>query len=406
MKRALTILPMVLATLCISTFAHALSPAHHWAQGFGASNADFPGDVVVDADGNVYVTGYFQNTVNFGGGALISSGLADIFLAKYDRHGAHVWSQRFGSTGSEVGQAMALDGTGNIYVAGYFSLSTSLGGGTLNSAGAGDVFLAKYNSNGVHQWSQRFGSTNTDIGWAVGVDGSGNVILGATFNGTVNFGGVNLVGAGNDDIALAKYNSSGIHQWSQRFGGGDPDGVNALVANSAGDIFVTGSFGLTVNFGTGNKVSNGQQDIFLAKYNSAGVCQWSFGYGNTNGDSGHGIALDASNNVIFTGTFFNSVNLGGGVLPKRGWKRYVRREAHLGGRARVESSRGRNRQRRRRGCCGGGGRRMLPRRILQQHGDDLARHDRHVRRRSRFLPDARGCERFSGVDNAWWRIGK
>ena len=110
---------------------------------------------------------------------------------------AHLWSRGFGGTNGAGGHSVAVDGSGNVIMTGYFSGTVNFGGADLTSAGATEIFLAKFSANGVHQWSQRFGSTSHDQGNSVAVDGSGAVIVTGTFAGTVNFGGSNLTSAGD-----------------------------------------------------------------------------------------------------------------------------------------------------------------------------------------------------------------
>jgi hypothetical protein len=153
----------------------------------------------------VIVIGGFGDTVDFGGGDLVSAGDDDIFLAKYDASGVHQWSRRFGGAGYDQGYGVAVDASGNAMVTGFFSGTVDFGGGNLESAGSVDIFLAKYNTSGVHQWSERFGGAIFDPGKAVGVDASGNVVVTGYFFGTVDFGGGNLESAGDSDIFLAKY---------------------------------------------------------------------------------------------------------------------------------------------------------------------------------------------------------
>ena len=100
--------------------------------------------IAVGGADNVLVTGFFQGTVDFGGGALSSAGNSDVFLAKYDAAGAHLWSQRFGDTGVDVGRAIAVDGAGNVLVTGILRGTVDFGGGPLTSAGLSDIFVAKF----------------------------------------------------------------------------------------------------------------------------------------------------------------------------------------------------------------------------------------------------------------------
>ena len=118
------------------------------------------GGVAVDASGNVIITGHFYSTTDFGGGALTSVGNEDIFVAKFAPDGTHLWSNRFGDGSSEYGRSTAADASGNIIVVGVLYGSVDFGGGTLTDAGSGDIFVAKFGSDGTHLWSKRYG----DIG--------------------------------------------------------------------------------------------------------------------------------------------------------------------------------------------------------------------------------------------------
>ncbi len=302
----------------------ALVPAHLWSQRFGGTTSEISYGVAVDGSGNVLVTGYFAGTVDFGGGNLVSAGGADIFVAKYDVSGAHLWSQRFGGTGFDYGYAVAVDGLGDVVVTGIFQGTVDFGGGNLGSAGGNDIFVAKYDASGAHLWSHRFGSTSSDQGNAVAVDGSGNVVVAGYFFGTVNFGGGNLVSAGIYDIFVAKYDAGGAHLWSRRFGGTSDDYGYGVAVDGSGNVVVTGYFAGTVDFGGGNLVSAGGADIFVAKYDVSGAHLWSHHFGGTGFDYGYAVAVDGSGNVVVTGYFVGTANFGGGNLGSAGsWDIFV-----------------------------------------------------------------------------------
>jgi hypothetical protein len=264
------------------------------------------------------LVGYFNGTVNFGGGNLVSAGSTDVFVAKFNAAGVHLWSQRFGSTGQEGGDSVALDALGDVFVAGYFFGTVDFGGGNLVSAGDTDIFVAKYNSDGAHKWSQRFGSTGSEVGFSAAVDASDNVFVTGFFNGTVNFGGGNLVSAGSDDIFLAKYNEVGVHQWSQRFGSATSDAGRCVAVDASGNVLVTGNFTGTVNFGGGNLVSLGSNEIFVAKYGAAGAHLWSQRFGGTGSDQASSVRVDVPGNVFVAGSFQGTADLGGDDLVSAG----------------------------------------------------------------------------------------
>jgi hypothetical protein len=321
MKRSFHALAfLTFLTLLAAPLAHALTPAPLWSQRFGGAGLDEGNSVVVDGSGNIFVTGRFAGTINLGGSDLLSAGNDDIFLAKYNSSGVHQWSQRFGSVLADFGASVAVDGAGSVYMTGYFRGNAYLGGGDLLSAGENDIFLAKYNASGVHQWSKRFGGASFDEAYSLAVDAAGNVFLTGGFTGTVDFGGGNLISGGGADIVLARYNSNGVHQWSQRFGSAAalPDLGWSVALDGSGNVFATGYFQGTVDFGGGNLVSAGSTDIYLAKYNASGTHQWSRQFGSTNIDIGYAVAVDGSGNVAATGQFQGTVDFGGGNLVSAG----------------------------------------------------------------------------------------
>lgn len=316
--RGLVLCLWALAGGLAATDAAARMPAHIWSQRFGGTNDDAGFATTVDGAGNVLVTGYFKGTVNFGGGTLVSAGGEDIFVAKYDAAGNHLWSKRFGSSSSDVGLGIAVDGSDNVLLTGHFNDTVNFGGSNLASAGGADIYLVKLSPLGVHQSSQQFGGISDDIGHRVAADGSDNVLLAGTFHAGVSFGGGALVSAGFQDIFVAKYSATGVHQWSKHFGSTSPDFPYGLEADAAGNVLLTGYFRETVDFGGGNLASAGVEDIFIAKYTPSGVHVWSRRFGSTAIDFAYFLAIDAAGDVVVTGAFENSVNFGGGNLVSEG----------------------------------------------------------------------------------------
>jgi hypothetical protein len=157
--------------------------------------------------------------VDFGGGTLTSAGEQDIFLAKFDGNGTHLWSQRFGDADDQWCYSVASDPSGNVVVTGFFYGTVDFGGGLLTSAGLEDIFLAKFDANGTHLWSQRFGdAVDYQEGFSVASDPSGNVVMTGFFEGTVDFGGGTLFSLYND-IFLVKFGSTvGVEEKSSDFG--------------------------------------------------------------------------------------------------------------------------------------------------------------------------------------------
>jgi hypothetical protein len=289
-----------------------------WAQGFGGTSSEHGNGLAVDPGGNLYVTGYFSGTTNLGGGDLTTTGSLDIFLASYSPTGAHLWSENYGGSSSDVGKALAVDNASNVYALGYFNGTATLGGGNLGAVGSQDMFLASYSSGGTHNWSQSHGGDSTDNPQAVAVDPSGNIFVVGYFSGTASFGGPDLSGTASTHIFLVKYDSSGGHQWSKSFGtSGSNHGMDVAV-NTAGNSCITGYFVNNIDFGSGALASNGGWDLFAACFSPAGSPLWSKGFGGGDSDMGRAVALDATGNVYLGGSVAGPVDLGGGLLSGLG----------------------------------------------------------------------------------------
>src|SRR5438034_7005820 len=131
----------------------------------------FANAVAVDGGGNVLVTGYHSGPVKFGGGSLSSiNGGTDVFVAKYSSSGGYVWARSYGGSSIDMPKAIAVDGSGNAVVIGYFQGTANYGGGSWTSVGGNDIFIAKYASaDGSPIWAKTFGSTTYDYGYGVAV---------------------------------------------------------------------------------------------------------------------------------------------------------------------------------------------------------------------------------------------
>jgi hypothetical protein len=181
--------------------------AHLWSKRFGDSQSDHGQGVAIDGDGNVLVTGYIYGPVDFGGGALhntFGDYDGDVFVAKFSPAGTHVWSMRFGGSYYDYGQGIAADAAGNVFVTGFFQNTATIGSQTLTSVGSIDMFVTKIAANGAPIWANRFGGTSDDNGRAIAVDGSGSPVVTGEFWGTSTFGSTPLMSAGmNDGVTLA-----------------------------------------------------------------------------------------------------------------------------------------------------------------------------------------------------------
>ena len=186
----------------------------YWIATLGGTGTDIGTGIAVDSSGNVYVTGY-TNSQGAGGN--------DVLIAKYNTSGVIQWQRSLGGTGTDQGQGIAVDSSGNVYVTGYTDSQ---------DAGGDDVLIAKYNTSGVIQWQRTLGVAGSiDQGRGIAVDSSGNVyVTGYTYS----------QGAGGNDVLIAKYDNTGALQWQRTLGGTGIDVGTGIVVDSNGDAYAAG----------------------------------------------------------------------------------------------------------------------------------------------------------------------
>ena len=295
------------------------SGARVWDKRFGDAGAvQAATGVAVDAAGNVYLTGYFDGSVNFGGAALATAGNRDVFVAKFDAGGVHQWSKRFGDPLEQSSAGLIVDPFG-AYATGYFLGSVNFGGGALTSAGGYDAFLASLDADGVHRWSKKFGDAADQRALDVATDHWGNVFVGVTFAGTVNMGGPNLTSAGSTDIAIGGFGPTGTITWCSRFGDAAAQDVAALATDPFnGYLYFTGGLTGSANFGGGLITSAGGSDVYLAKLDCFGAHLWSDAWGDANNQRGTAVAPDVSGGVFLAGTLEGRMDLGNSMLVSAG----------------------------------------------------------------------------------------
>ena len=250
------------------------SGSWQWAIMAGNSSDDSGNGIAVDSSGNAYVTGYFQETAAFGSTSLTSDGSSDIFIAKLSSSGSWQWAVRAGSSDNDGGNRIVVDSNGNAYVTGYFQETAAFGNISLTSDGSYDIFIAKLSSSGSWQWAVKAGGSSADVSNGIAVDSSGNAYVTGGFQGTAAFGSISLTSDGSRDIFIAKLSSSGSWQWAVRAGGSSAEGPNGMAIDSSGNAYITGIFTGTTTFGNTSLMSSGFYDIFIAKLSSSGSSEW------------------------------------------------------------------------------------------------------------------------------------
>jgi uncharacterized membrane protein (UPF0136 family) len=238
----------------------------------GGSSNDQGLSLSLDVSGNVVVTGYFSETVDFDPGVGTSNLSSpspwdsNIFLAKYDASGNYLWANSMGGTNNDQGLSLSLDGSSNVLVTGYFEGTADFnpsptGPASLTSVGQSDVFLAKYDANGNYLWANRMGGLSQDQGLSLALDGNNNVLITGYFFGQAQFepGSTTptLTGTGSNDIFLAKYASDGTYLWAKEMGGSTKnDQGNSLALDLSNNLVVAGFFAGISDFDPSSNIAN------------------------------------------------------------------------------------------------------------------------------------------------------
>ncbi len=307
----------IILTVSLGAFTNPPPSTNVWANGYGGTGNDGGHALAIDSSGNLITVGWFQNSINFGGTVITTGGGQDLFISKHASNGTLTWVKSYGSTGDETATGLAIDSSGNIFVGGYFSGTANFGGTNMTCQGTSDIFLAKYNSSGNHLWSERFGGTNEDYCYGISSDSSGNVAITGTYRRVINFGGTNFNSIfGGDTGYIAKFNGSAVHQWSQSFAGGNANYGRAVAFDSSGNVLLTGSFINYIDFGGGhvNAPTTSTQNIFISKLSSAGAYTWAVGHGDLNTIRSFCISVDSSDDLAISGYFHTATDLGGGTI--------------------------------------------------------------------------------------------
>jgi hypothetical protein len=248
-----------------------------WVRQAGGTNDDGGSSVAADPAGNCYVTGAFSGVASFGPTNLVGStapASSDIFVAKYDSLGNLLWARQAGGDRGNVGRGIVADTNGNSYVTGVYTGTATFGNVTLPSTGSfpnGNVFLAKYDTDGNVLWARYVAAYQDDGGEAVALDPQGNVCM------TGFIGGISNV----PSMYLAKYSSAGDLLWLSGAANGQSAGYG-VAADVGGNVFVTGDLWGTVSFGAVRLTSKGKEDAFVAKFDANGDVLWVEQMGSTN----------------------------------------------------------------------------------------------------------------------------
>ena len=271
-----------------------------WTRHFSGGNWAYEFGGVAVAGNSVYVVGNFREDFQDDGPPPPSNATA--FIRKFSSSGTLLWSRTFGTPVDDLASDVAVDGSGNAYVAGttYGDLARPHGGG-------GDMFIRKYAPDGSVVWSRQL-SRGMDVGTAVAVSGT-SVYLAGSFDLTV--------GSLEYDVRVVKLSSSGSRRWDRTFGAADYDYVSDIHATDRGVVFA----GITRSgFAGPRPYPNGYMDGFAYKLDPSGNRVWSRLQATAGNDQTNAV-LDTPFGVVAAGQTAGTL----GATYHGGWDSFLRR---------------------------------------------------------------------------------
>lgn len=256
--------------------------------------------VAIDPMGNVYITGSTSADLDFPDTYTPYGGL-DIFISKYNSSGVLQWTVQPGTTEHEQGNSIVVDAQGNVYVTGY--TKGGLDGNTHDGPTTQeDVFITKYNTNGGRLWTEQVDPNTTnsakEVGYGIALDAQNNVYITGYTSGKL----FNNNQRGRYDVFVMKYDTDGCRKWTRQYGNNRnlydafTYGYGIAVDNDE-NVLVTGETQGALH----DNLYAGEKDIFVMKLTSKGALAWTKQYGEDNMDYGNAIAVNAAGNIFTTG---------------------------------------------------------------------------------------------------------
>lgn len=313
-----------LTLICLLTNSKANAQQYEWGKGIGGYGTNYGKSIAIDKSGNVYVAGFMNGTVDFDPSStianLVSSGKDDIFIAKYDAAGNYIWAKNMGGTYGESAQSLAIDSKGNLFISGFFSdvcdFDPSGATAWLTSKGQTDIFLAKYDSDGNYIWAKQMGGGSYEETKGLTIDANDNIFICGTYKASStdidpSAASVILPYFGNDDLFIAKYDNNGNYVWAHGLGSTGWEEANSIAIDQDNNLIVTGFYNsgsTSIDFDASpttvaTLISNGNNDIFIAKYDNDGKYIWAKGIGGAKNEEAYEIKTDVAGNIYFAGYF-------------------------------------------------------------------------------------------------------
>ena len=286
-------------------------------------------DIAVDKDGNVYVIGDFEGTLDFDPGSGVFNMSSpngvwdnDIFVSKFNPQGQFIWAKKIGGIDKEEAKSIAIDNVGNCVIFGLFKNTVDFDPGAgnynLSSNGDKDLFIYKLDSSGAFIWAKSFGGSSYEEAYALTVDKLDNIYTTGIFRTTVDFDPsaavLNLTAPNFDDTYINKLDANGNLIWVKQFFNSQSLSASDLKIDDNNNLLICGlflgssNFDLDTTIATPYVLSANYYDGFIGKYSPNGNLRWAHRLSSPGFNNYNALSMDKLGNVYTTGTFEDTVD--------------------------------------------------------------------------------------------------
>ncbi|HTN89792.1 MAG TPA: hypothetical protein VL242_39225 [Sorangium sp.] len=293
-----------------------------WVASISGVNPELVNGIAVDSENNIVVAGEIGTTATLRDSMarttrMTGEGGGDIFVVKLGGAGGLLWDSHFGNTSPQAALDVAITPDDDIVVVGRSTGTVNFGRFVL-SATDQDAFVAKLDgTTGEPSWAKIFGGSMEQEFAGVAADREGNIVVGGSTRGAINFDGLFSAYAGGLDAVVAAFGADGRHLWNHSYGDGEDQKVLGVAADQAGNVLLVGEFESSLNVLASPLASRGGLDAFLAKLDPAGETVWARSFGRDMDQRATAVDVDALGTIVFTGMFSGSIDLGGGLMTSQ-----------------------------------------------------------------------------------------
>jgi hypothetical protein len=280
-----------------------------------------------DNSGNVYTTGNFSGKLSFSGVRTIESeGENDCFISKYDKNGKFQWVKTISGGSDESGNSIIVDNNQDIVIVGNFYEEIKIDQTEIKSKGNADIFISKYNRLGVLLWHKVLGSYRMDDAHEVKIDNSNNIYVVGRLSDSINIDNVILKSHGGIDGFIMKFNSKGNILFGKTIGGNEDDDIDDISFDNNNNIFISGVVSDSVFYDSSLILSTGYLNQYFAKINNKGNLSWIKTYGEDSNHEIWDMNVDKLGSIYLTGNHRGAITIDNIEYPsvsKRDYSMYL-----------------------------------------------------------------------------------